>query len=163
METMGIYEIKLRIRSESELYNPLDADELVISDNVTSYISGRYREKNFRDKLILNIFSEEDVDLSKLRAALERYIEGERTALWNETQKNRVKQIWMFVIGAVLIAIRVYAPPQVPVIEREIISTVGAFSLWEAASIWIVKNPAAALRKRWFKAISDTEIKLTRI
>ena len=162
-EVMGIHEIKLKIQSEADLYNPFDVDETVISDDVASYITQRYREKYWKDKLVLNIISGEDIDLDKLNAALRHYIDGEFMVLLNERQKNLINQIWMFFVGAVLIGIRIYAPPELPVFARELISTVGAFSLWEASSIWIVKSPAGIFKRKWLEAVSKTEIKLTKI
>ena len=40
-----MYEIKLKIQDEADLYNPLDPDRVLLSDDVVSYILRKYEER----------------------------------------------------------------------------------------------------------------------
>ena len=64
----------------------------------------------------------------------------------------------MFGIGVLFIAFGLYASDMLPALTGEIISMIGAFSMWEAASIWIVENPENRIKQRWIKLIAQTEI-----
>lgn len=69
-----------------------------------------------------------------------------------------LKQFWMFGIGVLFIAFGLYTSDKLPALIGEIISTIGAFAMWETASIWIVENPENRIKQRWIKLITQTEI-----
>ena len=138
------FKIKLRIHSENELYNPFDEDNKTLSSDVTDYLYERYKEKRLRDKLEVHITSDENIDIEKLRSAFLGYCDSMRIHLSKEKKGNMIKQFWMFGIGVLFIAFGLYASDKLPALTGEIISTIGAFSMWEAASIWIVENPETA-------------------
>jgi len=54
----------------------------------------------------------------------------------------------MFGLGVLFITISLALQPVVNVVWFTVLSTIGAFSMWEAASIWIVQNPKLSMRKR---------------
>ena len=43
-----MYEIKLKIHEETDLYNSLDPDQMLLSDDVVSYILRKYEVKSFQ-------------------------------------------------------------------------------------------------------------------
>ena len=152
------YKIKLRIHSEDELYNPFDEDNKTLSSDVTDYLYERYKEKGLRDKLEVHIISDENIDIEKLRSAFLGYFDSQHNQLVKEKKRNIIKQLWMFGIGILFIAFGLYSSDKLPALTGEIISTIGAFSMWEAASIWIVENPKNRIKQRWLKLIAQTEI-----
>lgn len=152
------FKIKLRIHSEDELYNSFDEDNQTLSSDVTDYLYERYKEKGLRDKLEIHITSDENIDIEKLRSAFLGYCDSQRNQLLKEKKGNMIKQLWMFGIGVLFIAFGLYASDKLPALTGEIISTIGAFSMWEAASIWIVENPENRIKQRWIKLIAQTEI-----
>ena len=152
------FKIKLRIHSEDELYNPFDEDNRTLSSDVADYLYERYKEKGLKEKLEIHITSDEDIDIEKLRSAFFSYCDSQRMQLLKEKNRNMIKQAWMFGIGVLFIAFGLYASDRLPALTGEIISTIGAFSMWEAASIWIVQNPENRIRQRWIKLITQTEI-----
>ena len=152
------FKIKLRIHSEDELYNPFDEDYKTLSSDVTDYLYERYKEKGLKDRLKIHITSYDNIDIEKLRSAFLSYCDSQRIQLIKEKKRNMIKQLWMFGIGVLFIALGLFASDKLPALTGEIISTVGAFSMWEAASIWIVENPENRIKQRWIKLITQTEI-----
>ena len=98
------------------------------------------------------------IDADKLRTAFRCCLDSQQKALTKERRKNAIKQMWMFGIGVLLIGIGLIASDRFPELPGEIISTIGAFSMWEAASIRIIENPKNRISRRWLNVISKTEI-----
>ena len=152
------FEINLRIHSEDELYNSFDEDHQTISSDIIDYLYSRYQEKELHEKLTVHIISDVPIDIDNLKAAFRFYLDSQRKTLAKERRKNTIKQLWMFGIGVLFIGLGIYASGRLPALPGEIISTIGAFSMWEAASIWIVENPKNRVSRRWLDIISKTEI-----
>lgn len=104
-----------------------------------------------------------DIDTEQLKKAFEKYIDSLKAQLVREKKANTIKQLWMFSIGVVFIAGGLFFADRLPALTGEIISTIGAFSMWEAAGIWIVENPKIRLRKRYIEQLSATEIKFRKL
>ena len=152
------FRIKLRIHNEDELYNPFDEDCKTLSSDVIDYIYFRYKEKDLLDKLAIHVVSDEKIDIEKLRSAFSNYYEYQQSQLSKEKKRNMLKQLWMFVIGVVFITFGIYTSDKLPILPEEIVSTIGAFSMWEAASIWIVENPEIRIKQKWIMLLTKTEI-----
>ena len=153
------FEIRLRVHSESDLYNSFDDEQQTLSSDVIDYLFDRYQEKDLKDSLTVHIVSDDPVDVDRFRAAFQNYLDAQKKALKKERNKNIVKQAWMFGIGIVFIAIGIYSADRLSAVAGEIISTIGAFATWEAASIWIVENPRNRLSRKWLDILSKTKIK----
>lgn len=106
----------------------------------------------------IRIISDEDIDMDNLKNAFEKYLSVERLQLKKEKKANTVKQLWMFGVGVLFIAVGLYAASVLPALLGEIISTIGAFAMWEAASIWIVENPRNRLKRKWVDSLMQTEL-----
>ena len=65
----------------------------------------------------------------------------------------------MFGIGVLFIGVGLLLADRLPALTGEIISTIGAFSMWEAAGIWIVENPGNRIKQRWIELLLKTEFK----
>ena len=152
------FEIKLSIQSESELYNSFDEEHQTLSSDVIDYLYSRYQEKDLLEKLTVRIISDDPIDVDQLQSAFRCYIDSQRKRLKRERKSNAVKQIWMFGIGVLFIGFGLYAYDRFPALVAEIISTIGAFSMWEAARIWILENPKNRISRRWLNIISKTEV-----
>ena len=60
-ETQDICEIRIRIHNEADLYNPLDPDQELLSDDVIDYIQRKYDEdRELGDRLVIHIVSDEE-------------------------------------------------------------------------------------------------------
>ena len=153
-----VFEIAISIQNENELYNSFDDSKMTISSDVIDYIFEKYQNRGLLEKLVIHIISDEPVDKDNLTKAFQNYLDTQRLQLTKQKRRNMVKQLWMFGIGVVFIGFGIYATDKLPTLIGEIISTVGAFSMWEAASIWIVENPGNSLKKHWIDILEKTEI-----
>ena len=142
---MNPCEIRLRIREESDLYNPFDESGETLSGDVTDYIVEQLSEIDIGQKPVLIIKSDDPVDAERLKRALQKYL-AVRDALTKKQRKiNMIRQLRLFVIGFVFVMAAIIMNGRVHPVLEEIISIVGSFSIWEAANIWIVENPKIRL------------------
>lgn len=152
---MGEYKINIVIREEENAYNPFDPSGETISDDVKSYLQEKFRDRSIGDKIKLHIISEEQIDEEKFKKALHLWIEKEAQRNRKERQLNNIQMLRMLIIGAVFIAVSIALEIKVGVIWYTILSTIGAFSMWEAASYWLVKNPKLKHDKLVIRKLSD--------
>ena len=71
-------EIKLKIRSEADLYNPLDPDQVMLSDAVTGYIIRKYQEMSHTEEFCLHIISDEPVNEDRVRENIRTHMRHEQ-------------------------------------------------------------------------------------
>jgi len=69
------------------------------------------------------------------------WIKNEKQELKREEHASKLRQIWMLVIGVVFVAVSIAVELLVSEFSFTILSTIGAFALWEAANLWIVETP----------------------
>ena len=155
---MKDFEIGLKIKDESELYNAFDPNGEMLSADVLSYVLERFGEKNPGEKPILRIITTQEIDKERLQRAFDLQIDRMQIKLKSDEKKNTIKQLWMFLIGVVCISFGIYAAGWLSVLPGEIISTVGAFSLWEAASVWIVENPKSRMERRRLELMRNMQL-----
>ena len=152
------YEINLRIHHESELYSPYDERNRTLHPKVIEYLYYRYLENSGHEKPLLHVTSDEPIDRDQLLEALQRHIVYQRTQLDREVRKNSLKQFWMLVLGFLFFGFSLYMRGRIPAFPKEIISTIGAISIWEAVRVWIVDNPAIGVKRKWLDYLSQPQV-----
>ena len=95
------------------------------------------------------------IDKEELQQAFSRWSDSIELSLNREKKDNRIKQAWMFSIGVLFIALSVAIQSSVSMVVYTVLSTIGAFSMWEAAAIWIVENPEIRIKKRLIRKITN--------
>jgi hypothetical protein len=100
-----MYEIKVKIHEEADLYNPLDPDKAHLRDDVIAYILRKYQEKKRKEPFFIHIFSDLPVDEERVRKNLRAFMEHEEEIEEREQQISSMKQVRMFLIGISFIAI----------------------------------------------------------
>ena len=146
MEKEKRQEIILLVDNEKDLYTPF-SPEYEFSDQVIAYITSKM-EGMHSQNLVLKVVSEVPVNEEHFRAAVRSWIEAGEAQLERERKRNIIKQAWMFGAGAAFIAISLLLEKSIPVLPYTILSTIGAFSIWEASSVWIIQRPKNRLKKR---------------
>lgn len=158
----NIYEIRMKIREEADLYSPLDPDQEAFSDDVIAYLERKYNERaNFRDKPVIHIISEKTVNAERVNRNFKAYMRKETELLTKEQKRASLRQARLFVIGILFIAVWLVFALNTDNIFVEVLSIIGSFSVWEAADIWIVEKPGIRIRKRMIKGLSETEIRFS--
>ena len=157
---MGTYRINLKIRRESDLYHPLDADQTQLNNDVISYVLSRYSEKHLSDQLEIHVLCTERVDKEHLASAFERYVKKELAANTARKRENTVKLIWLTVIGLAFVSAGILLSGALQSILVQILSLIGAFAIKEAADVWFLQMPKARIRQQRLKALSSTRIEV---
>ena len=156
-----MYEIKIKIHEEAELYNPLDPEQTLLADEVVAYVSRRYEEASRSERFCIHIFSDTPVNEERVRENFRINMEHQQDIETKEMKTASLKQLWLFFIGICFIAIWLFAAGMTENLGVEVLSIIGSFAVWEAANIWIVEKPYIRLRKLVLYSLSKTEIRFT--
>ncbi len=155
--------IKLRIEEEKELYNHFDPDGTLLSEDVKTYVLSQVTEKPLPDPYTISIISPAAVDEDRVLLSFKRWIADEEKTIKEEYKRNLFQQLWMFTVGVVFITLSLFLKEKVSVVWFTVLSTIGAYSMWEAASIWIIHNPRLRRRLIMVKKLkNDTRITIKR-
>ena len=147
--------ITVEINKESDLYCPYNSDH-EINDAISSYIIQKVVEnKKKKDDVAVRIVSDEPVNEDSIREAFRKWVAVGCSRIKKETRIKIIQLVWMLGIGIGFVALSLALKPYVNNILFTVISTIGAFAIWEAASIWIIDSPALRLRSRMFKKWFD--------
>ena len=145
---MGRHCINVRIHQEADLFNPLDPDGMLLADNIKNYIYEGILEKNLGEDLEIHIISDEAVNAGRVKEAVHCWGEKELESLKKDSRRNHMQELLMFSMGLAFITVSLSLQKRIPIVWYTVLSTMGAFSIWEASGIWIVKNPKVGIRKK---------------
>ena len=141
------FKIEINIKEESDLYNLFDKYNKTLSEDFISYIDAKAELSNIKDKIQIEIISDKDIDKELLKNTFIEYYDEQIVLINREAKLNRTKQIWLFVIGIIFIAISLTLNNISNTIILEIISTIGSFSIWESANSWLLESKYIKVRK----------------
>ena len=148
--------IDLIIETEKDLYCPYN-NEQALNEDITNYLIKESRKKGISDNVVVRIISSERLDEASVRTAFDEYIQQSDDYLKTQTKANLIKKQWMVIVGVVFITLSITLQPRLNSLIFTVLSTIGAFAIWEAASIWIVQNPELRAQARtigkWKKGI----------
>ena len=156
-----MYEIKIKVHEEADLYNDFDPDQVQLKDEVVSYITRKYQEKERTDQYCMHIISDVPVDEERVRRNFRKYVEEEVGIIKRDHKRSSMKQALLFIIGIIFIAIWAAMSSKTGVIILEVLSIIGSFAVWEAANVWIVDKPAMQLQQLRLKKMMETEVRFT--
>ncbi|MBR6444437.1 MAG: hypothetical protein IKS63_03305 [Firmicutes bacterium] len=145
--------IKLKVENESDLYNPFDMEGKTLSDDVKNYIMEKLQLDKSDKGVEIRVFANEEIDRGKLEDALNEWVDQEEGMAQKSYRRNLIQQLFMFIFGLVFIVLSILLESKINVIWSTILSTIGAFSIWESCSIWIVRNPKLKIRRRIIKKL----------
>ena len=152
---MAKRDIYLKIRSEEDLYDPFDPTRRTLSEGLKSYITNKLIELSAFDEAVIHVTSDIDIDHEHIRIMIADIVEKERASLNSDRKKNFFNQIRLLVIGVIFVVISVILEVKAGAVWYTILSTIGAFSIWEASSIWIIENPKLRMKRRVFNRIIE--------
>ena len=146
--------IEVKIKTEQDLYESFNQKK-ELNDAVTGYIKGQFEDAIFSEPICFHIISEEPVDEETVKQAFLRWNDSLQNSLNRQKQINLTKQLWMFGVGVCFIVMSLILEATVNLVIYTILSTIGAFAMWEAAAIWIVENPKNRLHQRMIRKIAQ--------
>lgn len=119
------------------------------------YVIGKLKDSEKLEPVQLIFMSKEAMDEQRVRDSISMWIKNEKHELKREEHASKLRQIWMLTIGLIFVAISIAVELLVSEFSFTILSTIGAFALWEAANLWIVETPQLRIRRIIVKHMNE--------
>ena len=147
-------EIYINVESESDIYSTFGGPGDLNAEFV-DYVIGKLKDSEKLDPVQLIFQSREPMDEQRVRDSISMWVKNEKHELKREEHASKLRQIWMLTIGVVFVAISIAVELMVSEFSFTILSTIGAFALWEAANLWIVETPQLRIRRLLVKHMNE--------
>jgi len=147
-------DIIVKANCESDLYNHYSGTS-ELSTDLREYIELKQRRISLHQDMRIIIVTKQPVDEERMKQAFNDWYDEEFILLKREARINIMRQLWMFIIGAMFIAVSITIEKFVDKVAFTILSTIGAFAMWEMAGVWIIQNPRLRQRRRMLRQLRD--------
>ena len=154
------FTIKIRIHDESELYNAYDAEGITLNSELGDYISDSMQDRNLREKPVLHIISDSDIDRERFITTLTRYSDRQMKEFKKKRKTALFNMLRMFSIGICFILLGIAVHDRIPAVSTTVIETLGSFSIWEAANVWLEQLPQLRFTERLARYLGCPDIQL---
>ena len=156
-------EIKIKIHEEADLFSSFDPDQKLLSEEVTFYFERNYlnKHRSSRENYILHIISDTPLNEESVKERIIEYFTQEDDNLTFARRKLTVKQIYLAVIGVIILVIWFFASMKSDGeshVNLEILSIMGWVAIWEATSIAIIQRPEITILKKNYARIINSRI-----
>ena len=147
-------EIYINVDSESDIYSTFGGPG-DLNGEFVDYVVGKLKDSELLEPVQLIFQSREAMDEQRVRDSISMWIKNEKHELQREEHTNKLHQLWLLIIGVVFVAISIAVELLVSEFSFTVLSTIGAFALWEVANGWIVENPQLRLRRLLVKHMNN--------
>ena len=143
-----MYEIRVKIDREEDLYCGFDESGLTLSNDVLAYITKALEGLDRGEKLRLCFVSALDLDEERLETAIARYMASVEQGVKRRKHSSWLNSLRLLFIGVVFVVLGLALQGKMGAVAAAIVSTIGSFSVWEAANVWIQEFPAIRAKER---------------
>lgn len=147
-------EIYINVDSESDIYSSFGGPEELNGEYV-DYVIGKLKDTELLEPVQLIFQSREAMDEQRVRDSISMWIKNEKHELQREEHTNKLRQFWLLIIGVAFVAGSIAVELLVSEFSVTVLSTIGAFALWEVANGWILENPQLRLRRLLVKHMNE--------
>ena len=143
--------IQLRIKDESELYNPYDPTNTMIRDGVYHYLKSFCTELEFQNHMndTLRIVTDNPIDEDKFRVALHKAVSDDLKEFDRQLAANKRRVTWEYIVGIGLSILGVSLSIITDKVLLAIISFLGSAAISNAITIQsTVNHDIKQLKKR---------------
>ena len=119
-----MFEIKIAVDDEKDLYNQFDESGTMLSDDFQSYLYNSMADRPRGKSIKFNFVSSVDIDRSRLEAAFTNYVEGVKKQLAKDKRISLAQSIRLLLIGSVFVVIGIATADAVNSVIAAIISTI---------------------------------------
>lgn len=158
---MGEFIIPINVGEEKDMYTEYDPSGLSFSSNLTDYLSDYVEDRKLGERVCVEIRSDAEPDMEKIRKAFLLFIEKLSRRNRREIRRNQVNSMRLLLIGTLFIVIGIVSASRINSVAAAIISTIGSFSVWEASAVWIETLPSLKKRERLLNMFAEAEIRYT--
>ena len=153
-----MFEVRVKIDREEELYCSFDESGLTLSDDVLAYIIKALEGRRAGDQLRLCFVSTADLEEERLEQAIKRYMQSIESSVMRLKRSSWLNSLRLLAIGVVFIILGLAFSGRMGAVAAAIVSTIGSFSVWEAANVWIQEFPAIRAKERAVAFLKRSEL-----
>lgn len=153
-----MFEIRVKIDREEDLYCGFDETGLTLSDNVLVYITKTLEGLRRGEKLRLCFVSALDLDEGRLEEAIAQYMRSVERSVKRLKRSSWLNSLRLLAIGVIFIVLGLVFESKMGAVLAAIVSTIGSFSVWEAANVWIQEFPAIRVKERAVSFLKQSEL-----
>ena len=147
-------EIYINVESENDIYSTFGGPG-DLNGEFVDYVIGKLKESEILEPVQLVFRSREPMNEQRVRDSLSMWIKKERHELQREERANKLRQLWLLIIGVAFVAVSIAVEVLVSEFSFTVLSTIGAFALWEVANGWILENPQLRIRRLLVKHMNN--------
>ena len=154
--------IQLRIKRESDLYNPYDPTGIRINEMVYNYLKSYCTEGEYKNHIkdTLQIVTDEPIDETKAQKAIQDAARKDQGEFDRQLKKNRRRALWLYIIGIFLSALGITLSLILNQIVLQLISFFGSMAIRDAVTIQIKVNPDLAYLKKMLIPFTDFDLEV---
>lgn len=153
-----MFDVRVKIDREEDLYCGFDETGLTLNGDVLDYITKALEERHKGEKLRLCFVSALDLDEGRLEQAIGRYMQSVERSVKRLKRSSWLNSLRLLAIGVVFIILGLAFESRMSAVMAAIVSTIGSFSVWEAANVWIQEFPAIRARERAVSFLKQSEL-----
>ena len=147
-------EIIINVDSESDIYNTFGGvGEL--NEEFIDYVINKIKDSDLLEPVQLTFLSHEAMNEQRVRDSISKWIKKEKQDLQREERTNKLRQLWMLIIGVVFVAVSIAVELLVSEFSFTVLSNIGGVAIWESAFVWLVENPQLRLRRHFVKHMNN--------
>ena len=156
--------IQLRIKSESDLYNPYDPSRTRISDGVYHYLKSFCSELEYQKHMqdTLQVITDEPIDEENFRTAFLDAVRDDLNEFDRQITVNNRRMIWEYIVGFGLSFLGVWLSLVSDQILMAIISFLGTTAITNAVSIQTTVNHDIKQQKLCLETLTDLRTEVIR-
>ena len=151
-------DVRVKIDREEDLYCGFDEAGLTLSEDVLAYITKTLEGRRRDEKLRLCFVSALDLDEGRLERAIERYMQSVERSVKRLKRSSWLNSLRLLAIGVIFIVLGLVFENKMGAVAAAIVSTIGSFSVWEAANVWIQEFPAIRAKERAVSFLRRSEL-----
>ena len=154
--------IQLRIRNESDLYNPYDPSQMMINDGVYRYLktycTPLESAKHIHDTL--QIITDSPIDKDRFQRVLHDAVERDIAEFDRQISRNNRRVVWESFFGVLFCALGIMLTVYLDELLLTIISLLGTMGIKDAVTISTTFNHDLKSLKKLLNPIRDIKLEV---
>ena len=156
---MDTFCIPIVVEDEQDLYEKYYPSALTFSSDLAAYLEDFLEDRKLGDGVILELQASQQPDMEHFRNAFHAFTDKLIRRNSKAIHLADLKAILFLLLGMAFVSIGVALAGRVDSLGAEIISAIGSFALWGAASTFIETLPTLRVEKKRLEIFSKAEIR----
>ena len=153
-----MHTISINVTSETNLYEPFDPTGGTLSAGLRDYIGSFVEDRELGQEVRLELVCKEPIDKARFEEAYRGHVDTLVRRCKSSRKKRSGNAVRMLATGAAFVLAGLLLAGRGGPVLAAIISTIGSFSIWEAAAIWLEDMPSLRKRERALAVYRRAEI-----